>query len=223
MLDRILEPEVMDSADEALEYDRMDHSHVNRVFVDDFLSAFVRDDMPNRLPYRIFDAGTGTALIPIELLKRRQNIVITASDLAESMLVIARQNVSAAGLGQLIDPVLRDCKRLPDANASYDAVMSNSIIHHIPDPLTVLRELWRILKLGGTFFIRDLMRPNDRPSLESLVARHAVDANDYQRRMFRESLHAALSLDEVRSMVAELGLPPESAQATSDRHWTIRV
>ena len=68
MLDRILEPEVMDSADEALEYDRMDHSHVNRVFVDDFLSAFVRDDMPNRLPYRIFDAGTGTALIPIELL-----------------------------------------------------------------------------------------------------------------------------------------------------------
>ena len=40
------------------------------------------------------------------------------------MLVIARQNVAAAGLGQLIDPVLRDCKRLPDADASYDAVMS---------------------------------------------------------------------------------------------------
>ena len=38
-LDRILEPEVMDSAEEARDYDAMDHSEVNRRFVDDLLAA----------------------------------------------------------------------------------------------------------------------------------------------------------------------------------------
>ena len=36
-LQRILEPEVMDTLEEALEYDSMDHSQVNEVFCNDFL------------------------------------------------------------------------------------------------------------------------------------------------------------------------------------------
>jgi hypothetical protein len=39
MLQRVLEPEVMDTAEEAIDYDRMDHREVNRRFVDDFLHA----------------------------------------------------------------------------------------------------------------------------------------------------------------------------------------
>ena len=37
MLSRILEPEAMDDAAEAREYDAMDHTSVNRAFVDDLL------------------------------------------------------------------------------------------------------------------------------------------------------------------------------------------
>ena len=40
MLDRVLEPEVMDTEDEARDYDAMDHSQVNRVFVADFLALW---------------------------------------------------------------------------------------------------------------------------------------------------------------------------------------
>ena len=36
---RILEPEVMDSPQDAEDYDQMDHSAVNRVFVEDLLAA----------------------------------------------------------------------------------------------------------------------------------------------------------------------------------------
>ena len=39
MLTRILEPEVMDTAAEARDYNQMDHGDVNRLFVDDFLVA----------------------------------------------------------------------------------------------------------------------------------------------------------------------------------------
>lgn len=63
MLARTLEPEVMDTPEEALAYDSMDHADVNRVFVDDFLAADPEAG-------EILDLGTGTALIPIELCRR---------------------------------------------------------------------------------------------------------------------------------------------------------
>ena len=37
-LERVLEPEVMESHQEAVDYDAMDHSEVNRIFVDDLLA-----------------------------------------------------------------------------------------------------------------------------------------------------------------------------------------
>ena len=221
MLNRILEPEVMDTAEEAVDYDRMDHSHVNRLFVDDFLLALTGTDRLDNQPYRIFDAGTGTALIPIELMQRGFSGTVVASDLAQAMLVVARHNVQAAGFRDSIELVLRDCKQLPEPDATYQAVMSNSIVHHIPEPRAVLRELWRVLKPGGVFFVRDLMRPEDIGALNHLVKTYAGEANDHQQKMFRESLHAALKVSEVREILVELGISPDSVKATSDRHWTI--
>jgi ubiquinone/menaquinone biosynthesis C-methylase UbiE len=87
----------------------------------------------------------------------------------------------------------------------------------------VLAELWRILKPGGILFVRDLMRPDDIETLENLVQTYAGDANSHQQKMFRESLHAALTVDEVRELVGELGISGAAVQPTSDRHWTICV
>ena len=221
MLNRILESEVMDTAKEAVDYDRMDHSHVNRLFVDDFLLALTGIDGSANQPYRIFDAGTGTALIPIELMKRGFSGTVVASDLAQAMLVVARHNVQAAGFQDSIELVLRDCKQLPEPDATYQAVMSNSIVHHIPEPRAVMHELWRVLKPGGVLFVRDLMRPEDIGLLNHLVKTYAGDANDHQQKMFRESLHAALTVSEVREILVELGISPDAVKATSDRHWTI--
>ena len=221
MLNRILEPEVMDTAEEAVDYDRMDHSHVNRLFVDDFLLGLAGTERSGNQPYCIFDAGTGTALIPIELMQREFNGTVIASDLAQAMLVVARQNVVSAGLQDSIELVLRDCKQLPEPDATYHAVMSNSIVHHIPEPRAVLHELWRVLKPGGVLFVRDLMRPDSLDSLEYLVKTYAGEANDHQQKMFRESLHAALTVSEVREILVELGISSDSVKATSDRHWTI--
>jgi 2-polyprenyl-3-methyl-5-hydroxy-6-metoxy-1,4-benzoquinol methylase len=101
--------------------------------------------------------------------------------------------------------------------------MSNSIIHHIPHPREVMREVWRILKPGGLLFIRDLMRPESDEILDGLVKTYAGTANTHQQQMFRDSLHAALNLSEVRQLLVETGILPENVQATSDRHWTIRA
>ena len=221
MLARVLEPEMMDTVTEAVDYNGMDHSHVNRVFVDDLLVASASVPRSSGGTWHVFDAGTGTALIPLELMRRGIPVLVTASDLAEQMLIVGRNNVAAAGLTDAIRLVRSDCKRLPDADATYDIVMSNSIVHHIPEPSLVLAELWRVLKPGGLLFVRDLMRPVDLMTLDQLVQTYAGEANAHQQQMFRESLHAALTMPEVSDLLKTAGIPRDAVHATSDRHWTI--
>ena len=211
----------MDTVAEAIDYNSMDHSQVNRVFVDGLLVTLASIAPPPDGTWQIFDAGTGTALIPLELMSRGVKAIVTASDLAEQMLIVARGNVRAAGLFDLIRLVLTDCKHLPDADATYHVVMSNSIVHHIPEPLKVLAELWRVLQPGGLLFVRDLMRPVDPPTLDHLVQTYAGEANARQQQMFRDSLHAALTVSEVSSLLEKIGIPHDAVRATSDRHWTI--
>jgi hypothetical protein len=49
-----------------------------------------------------------------------------------------------------------------------------------------------------------------------VVASHAR-----QLGLFEASLHAALTLDEVKERVVAIGIPPSAVKMTSDRHWTL--
>lgn len=213
MLPRVLEPEVMDSAEEARDYDAMDHSAVNRVFVDDFCALYAGHGP-------ILDVGTGTAQIPIELAQRDPHIKVVGVDLAKHMLAVAHRNIDRAGLASQVRVDQIDAKGLPFADASFAAVMSNSIVHHIPEPLGVLREIARVAGKQGVIFVRDLLRPAHDAEVRNLVETYAGDANPHQRAMFDASLRAALTLDEIRDMVASIGFRRETVQQTSDRHWT---
>jgi ubiquinone/menaquinone biosynthesis C-methylase UbiE len=221
-LARILEPEVMDSADEAADYDSMDHREVNQRFVTDLLAARLLAPSPESpAPFPdILDLGTGTAQIPIELCRRHADCRVMAADAAVSMLELARYNLEIENLTHRIELAHVDAKRLPFRDGMFDVVMSNSIIHHIPEPIHALREAIRVTQPGGLLFVRDLLRPETEEQLDQLVATYTAGANDHQQRMFAESLHAALSLDEIRVLVASLGFAADGVQQTSDRHWT---
>src|SRR5580700_5201150 len=222
MIPRILEPEVMDSESEAVDYNTMDHSQVNRAFVDDLLAALPQKQDGSRTePWQILDVGTGTALIPIELCRRPGRWHVTAADLAQSMLNVAALNIAAAGLGAKIRPQRLDAKELPFGDGHFDVVMTNSILHHIPDPRDCFGEMVRVVAPGGLLFARDLLRPESKSELDRLVDLYAGDANASQREMFGASLHAALTLAEVRELIAPFGLPAGSAKQTTDRHWTV--
>jgi len=212
-LKRVLEPEVMDSADEAQDYNDMDHSAVNVLFADDFLaSGFSGND--------ILDLGTGTALIPIEICRRNAGLRIMAADMAVSMLELARYNLERAGMTACIQLAHVDAKKLPYSARMFDAVISNSIVHHIPEPELMIREAIRVTKPGGALFFRDLLRPDSKQKLDGLVRLYAGDESAHARQMFADSLHAALSLQEIQAIVSEAGFVPETVLPTSDRHWT---
>jgi ubiquinone/menaquinone biosynthesis C-methylase UbiE len=214
MLHRILEPEIMDSADDAREYDAMDHSAVNAQFVTDLLAILTDPAL------EVLDLGAGTAQIPIELARRSPHLRITGVDAAPSMLAVARTNVAAANLTDRIDPLLADAKQLPFADNSFPVVISNLILHHIAEPQDVVAEAIRVTTRGGLLFHRDLSRPTDEIELQHLVETYADTATPYQRKLFADSLRAALTLDEMRQLVSHVGFAPNSVQMTSDRHWT---
>jgi ubiquinone/menaquinone biosynthesis C-methylase UbiE len=203
----------MDSPDEADSYDAIDHSLVNQLFVDDLLTSC-------ELLEDVLDLGTGTAQIPIELCRRTEGFRVMAADAAVAMLELARYNIEVASVTDRIQLEHIDAKRLPYRDDTFAVVISNSIVHHIPEPITVLREAVRVTKPGGLLFFRDLLRPENDVLVQLLVAQYAVDSDDLQRRMFEASLRAALDLQEIRDLVAQLGFPADSVQATSDRHWT---
>ena len=143
-----------------------------------------------------------------------------AIDLSLQMLQLAVYNLEVHSLIERIQLDRIDAKQLPYADGMFHVAISNSIIHHIPEPLAVLAEVVRVTSPGGLIFIRDLLRPEDDATVNHLVATYAGDQNDHQRQMFDDSLRAALSLDEIRTLVATLGFDPETVQPTSDRHWT---
>src|SRR5437764_11714824 len=111
MLERVLETEVMDTPEEARDYDSMDHRAVNELFVSDFLAVWDR-----RAP--VLDVGTGTAQIPITLCRACPEARVVAIDLAGHMLNLGRTNVRTAGLEDRIKLEEIDAKQLPYADGS---------------------------------------------------------------------------------------------------------
>ena len=82
------------------------------------------------------------------------------------------------------------------------------------------REAVRVTKPTGTLFFRDLLRPGSQQELDHLVQTYTGQENAHSQQMFRESLHAALTLDEIQDMVEQLGFDRQSVVQNTDRHWT---
>jgi len=214
-MQRTLEPEVMDTPDEADAYAAMDHSGPNRAFVDRLFELGARGHM--------LDIGTGPGHIPLEICERDPDATLVAVDLAQHMLRLAERLRDASPHAARIEFRLGDAKKLDFPDHAFDAVMSNTILHHIPDPVPFLREAGRVLRPGGVLLVRDLFRPASAAEVDALVDLHARDDSEPQRALFRDSLHAALTPDELQRSAAEAGLPGFEVRVDSDRHASIQI
>ena len=214
MLERVLEQEVMDSEIDASEYAAFDNRTVNAEFVARALELAPASGL-------VLDVGTGPGDIPILLAERAPRLRIVAIDLAEHMLALARANVAKAGLTDRIEIECRDVKATGFSEGRFDLVICNSLVHHIPDPEQLFRELRRVARPGAGLFIKDLHRPASTSELRALVDKYAAGCTPYQTQTFLDSLHAALTVDEVTAMLRGLGWDDVQARRCSDRHWCI--
>ncbi|HLW68233.1 MAG TPA: class I SAM-dependent methyltransferase, partial [Gemmataceae bacterium] len=93
---------------------------------------------------RALDYGCGHAMAAVVLARRGAQV--TAFDLSADYLAEARQRAAVNSVA--IDFVQADAHHLPFADASFDAIWGNAILHHL-DLAIAGREIHRILRPGG--------------------------------------------------------------------------
>ena len=207
----------MDAPAQARAYADTDFSAANRLFVELF-----RQLWPTGFGGRALDLGCGPGDIPLRLARAFPDATIDAVDGAEAMLAIARQ---VAGREPQVATRVRWLRaHLPSPaleTSAYDAVLSNSLLHHMADPLDLWRAVRECARRGAAVLVMDLARPADEATAERLLALHAAGAPDLLVRDFRASLHAAYRIDEVREQLAAAGLAGLEVAMASDRHLAV--
>ena len=124
--------------------------------------------------------GTGPGLGHLQAVSGR----FSAGDIAPSVLQHARQHY-----GQRIDLHQFDATHTPFADQSFDVVILFEAIYYVPDAEALVREVKRLLRLGGRFLVatanKDLPDFNpspfshryfNPPELRELLARHGFGA-----------------------------------------------
>lgn len=214
-MDRTLEPELMDDPEQALIYARADFEQENQGFVDRF-----REYFPDFSEGHVFDLGCGPGDIPIRFARVFPSCRITGVDASAPMLRLAEDAVQQAGLSGCI--TFR-CERFQDlAGVSVaDAAISNSLVHHVRNPLQFWHQLRLVVKPGSPVLVMDLVRPDSPEEAQAIVDRYAAKEPEILRRDFYHSLLAAFTEDEVAAQLAEMNLSRLMVDVPDDRHWVV--
>lgn len=214
-MERVLEPELMEDPAQALAYARADFAEVNQGFVDRFRAMF-----PELSTGSVLDLGCGPADIPIRLVRALPGLQITAVDGSAAMLAHARKAVTEAGLTDRIHLL---CARVPGLALpprSFDAIVSNSLLHHLEDSHPFWQEVQRLGGPGARVFVMDLFRPDSPEGAREIVETAAANEDPLLKRDFFSSLLASWTVAEVRSQLA-LTLPHLDCRVVSERHWLV--
>ncbi|WP_424856984.1 class I SAM-dependent methyltransferase [Streptomyces sp. SAI-170] len=120
---------------------------------------------------RVLDAGCGTgrALPPLRAAVGPSGVVLGA-DITPAMLEAA----VAAGRDRDGQLLLADVAALPLRSQALDAVFGAGLVSHLSEPEENLRELWRVVRPGGTLA---LFHPIGRAALAARQGRQITPAD----------------------------------------------
>jgi 2-polyprenyl-3-methyl-5-hydroxy-6-metoxy-1,4-benzoquinol methylase len=214
-MNRTLEPELMDDPEQALIYAQADFEQENQGFVDRF-----RDYFPDFSEGHVFDLGCGPGDIPIRFARLFPSCRITGVDASAPMVRLAEDAARKAGLS---DRMTFRCERFQDLTgvSVADAAISNSLLHHVPNPLQFWHKLRLAVKPGSPVLVMDLLRPDSPEDAQAIVDRYASDAPEILRRDFYHSLLAAFTEDEIGAQLARMNLTRLLIDVIDDRHWVV--
>ncbi|MCA0454034.1 MAG: methyltransferase domain-containing protein [Chloroflexi bacterium] len=142
---------------------------------------------------KVLDVAAGTGHLSRAIAPYVREVI--ALDLTRAMIEQGKRETSQADITNIrFEEGIAE--NLPYADASFDLTVTRFSLHHFENPLTALREMWRILKRRGRIAVIDLISPDD--------SELAATYNHLER--LRDPSHAiALSSNELLKSIAEVG------------------
>lgn len=167
---------------------------------------------------RLLDLGCGAADMTIRFASAWPGIAALGVDGSEPFLQRARAAIRTAGLE---DRVRVERRYLPDAEIEtrgFDAVIANSVLHHVADPVALWRTAVRCARPGAPVMVMDLRRPESLSAAQALVDHHAAEARPVLQQDFFNSLRAAYRAEEIRLQLDDAGLRNFQIEEFGDLH-----
>ena len=130
---------------------------------------------------KVLDVGCGTGSLSIlSRIAVGENGEAAGIDIAAGMISAARRKADRAGLD--IDFRIASIDNLPFPDGSFDVVTSTMMFHHLPVQIKAkgLREIHRVLKADGRFFLCDFCTPHPLAAPFALLLFFWMPAIRYQ-------------------------------------------
>ena len=141
--------------------------------------------------FHILDIGCGTGKLAHRLVTHHRDARVFGIDLSESMIQAGRHRIATQSRVHL---TVADSEHLPFADNTFDYVTCSNSFHHYPNQLSALKEMFRVLRSGGTLFLTDGYRDNPWGWLiyDVFVTRfEGGNVHHMSAREFREAFAAA--------------------------------
>jgi len=215
---RIIEPELMNDREQAQAYARADFTQPHQRFIELFKQTFPH--WPGK--GSVLDLGCGPGDIAMRFARAFPECQIDGIDGAPAMLEVGYEALKRDS--ELQSRVKLHLVHLPDQHpplSRYNAVISNSLLHHLHHPDILWTSVRNYAAPGCPVFIIDLMRPESRNEAERLTSLYVANEADMLRHDFFRSLLASFTVDEVRDQLNFAGLSGLSISAISDRHLMV--
>ena len=102
----------------------------------------------------VLDIGCGPGTITADLATRVTPGRVTALEITEAALDLARAEIARRGL-TTVDFAVGDVHALDFPDASFDVVHAHQVLQHVADPVAALREMRRVTRPEGLIAVRD--------------------------------------------------------------------
>ena len=218
MFARIPEPELMLAPAQVEAYAKADFSEPHQRYVELCRSIFG----PELKDGWVLDLGCGPGDVTFRFARAFPQTRIIGVDGSPGMLQWARaaleQDAALAPRIQFLEGYL---PRATIPNHAYAAIISNSLLHHLPDPLVLWQTVRAQARPGTRIGIMDLLRPATESAARDMVAHYAAGEPAGLQTDFFNSLCAAYRPEEVRQQLGQSTLAHLKVEAVSNRHWLV--
>jgi len=214
---RIIEPELMSDKQQAAAYANANFEEPHNHFVE-LLSLSMGENFPEF--GNVIDLGTGAADIAIRFASNYPCFEVDAIDGSCAMIAEGKKALDKVRLNDRINLIHSSIQDITLAEKEYAIVFSNSLLHHLHDPMA-LWELIKNAKGNPLVFIMDLMRPKNIQKIDELVHKYAGNEPEILQKDFKNSLKAAFTPEEVVLQLQDIGLDRLKVTVVSDRHIVV--